>query len=124
LNRLARKEISDKFQVPAALILLRPMHEYDVALKRILTRPGSSLLFALTGCAELLWLNVELPKVNNLCVDLLGAAPSGESIHFEFQTRNRRDLPVRMGEYAFSIRRRYGKYPRRSCCMWAKRRYG
>jgi hypothetical protein len=41
------------------------MHEYDVALKRILTRPGSALLFALTGAAKLRWLNVELPKVNN-----------------------------------------------------------
>jgi hypothetical protein len=50
------------------------MHEYDVALKRILTRPGSALLFALTGASELRWLNVELPKVNNLRVDLLGAA--------------------------------------------------
>ena len=62
------------------------MHEYDVALKRILT--------------------VELPKVNNPRVDLLGARPDGELIHLEFQSRNQKDLVFRMGEYRFAIARR------------------
>jgi predicted transposase YdaD len=88
------------------------MHEYDVAMKNILTRPGSALLFALTGCSELNWLNVELPKVNNLRVDLLGARPNGQLIHFEFQSRNDAALPNRMGEYLFAIRRRYRRLPR------------
>ena len=48
------------------------MHEYDVALKRILTRPGSALLAALTGLDTLNWLNVEMPSVRNLRVDTLG----------------------------------------------------
>jgi len=39
----------------------RPMHEYDVALKNILTRPGSSVLTQLTGASSLKWINVEAP---------------------------------------------------------------
>jgi hypothetical protein len=31
------------------------MHQYDVALKRILSRPGSAFVKALTGCTELRW---------------------------------------------------------------------
>src|SRR5579863_3997001 len=53
------------------------MHEYDVALKNILTRPGSSVLNQLTGASSLKWLNVEAPKVNNRRVDLLGELPTG-----------------------------------------------
>ena len=51
------------------------MHEYDVALKNILTRPGSSVLEQLTGASSLKWLNVEAPKVRNRRVDLLGELP-------------------------------------------------
>jgi hypothetical protein len=82
------------------------------ALTRILTRPGSASLFALTGATGLRWLSVELPKVNNLRVDLLGARPDGELVHLEFQSRNRRDLLFRMGEYRFAIARRYARLPR------------
>jgi len=88
------------------------MHEYDVALKRILTRPGSGLLAALTGSAHLRWLNVELPKVSNLRVDLLGVTPNGEFIHFELQSRNERDFALRMAEYLFAIHRHCGRIPR------------
>jgi hypothetical protein len=88
------------------------MHEYDVALKRILTRRGSALLRALTGRSRLRWLNVEMPRVSNLRVDLLGALPDGELIHIEFQSRNERGFALRMAEYLFAIRRRYGRLPR------------
>jgi hypothetical protein len=76
------------------------MHEYDVALKRILTRPGSVLLTALTGSPSLRWLNVEAPLVRNLRVDLLGEAPNGDLIHIELQSRNEKEFPLRMGEYS------------------------
>jgi hypothetical protein len=33
------------------------MHEYDVALKNILTQPGRSVLAQLTGASSLKWLN-------------------------------------------------------------------
>ena len=88
------------------------MHEYDVALKRILTRPGSVLLTALTGSPSLRWLNVEAPLVRNLRVDLLGESPDGELVHIELQSRNEKDFPLRMGEYSFGVALRYGRLPR------------
>jgi hypothetical protein len=88
------------------------MHEYDVALKRILTRPGSVLLAALTGSPSLRWLNVEAPLVRNLRVDLLGESPEGELVHIELQSRNEKDFPLRMGEYSFGVGLRHGRLPR------------
>jgi hypothetical protein len=88
------------------------MHEYDVALKNILTRPGSSVLAELTGASSLKWLNVEAPKVSNRRVDLLGELPGGNLVHIELQSRNERDFAMRMGEYLFGIGRKYRRLPR------------
>jgi hypothetical protein len=88
------------------------VHEYDVALKRILTRPGSALLAALTGSSTLRWLNVEAPLVRNLRVDLLGESPDGELVHIELQSRNDKDFALRMGEYSFAVALRHGRLPR------------
>src|SRR5580692_5918083 len=88
------------------------MHEYDIALKNILTRAGSSVLVQLTGASSLKWLNVEAPKVSNQRVDLLGELPDGSLVHIELQSRNEKDFPLRMAEYLFGIRRRYGRLPR------------
>jgi hypothetical protein len=88
------------------------VHEYDVALKRILTRPGSLLLSALTGLPSLRWLNVEAPLVRNLRVDLLGESPDGGLVHIELQSRNEKDFPLRMGEYSFGVALRHGRLPR------------
>ena len=88
------------------------MHEYDLALKRILTRPGSILLAAITGSKSLRWLNVEAPLVRNLRVDLLGESPNGELVHIELQSRNEKDFPLRMGEYSFGVALRHGRLPR------------
>src|ERR1035438_9209185 len=88
------------------------MHEYDAALKNILTRPGSSVLAQLTGASSLKWLNVETPKVRNQRVDLLGELLDGNLVHIELQSRNERDFPLRMAEYLFGIGRQYGKLPR------------
>lgn len=87
------------------------MHEYDVALKSILTRPGSSILTQLIGVRSLKWINVEAPKVNNRRVDLLGELPDGNLVHIELQSRNEKDFALRMAEYAFGIRRKYGHLP-------------
>ena len=88
------------------------MHEYDVALKRILTRPGSVLLTALTGFDRLQWLNVETPTVRNLRVDALGKSPDENLVQIELQSRNEKHLPMRMGEYLFAIGRTHGRLPR------------
>jgi hypothetical protein len=87
------------------------MHEYDVALKRILTRPGSTLLAALTGSSSVRWLNVETPLVRNLRVDLLGERPDKELLHIELQSRNDARFPLRMGEYSFGVGLRHGRLP-------------
>ena len=88
------------------------MHEYDIALKNILTRPGSSVLAQITGASSLKWLNVEAPKVSNRRVDLLGELPDGNLVHIELQSHNEKDFALRMAEYLFGIGRRYGKHPR------------
>ncbi len=88
------------------------MHEYDIALKNILTRPGSSVLAQLTGASSLKWLNVEAPKVSNPRVDLLGELSDGNLVHIELQSHNEKDFALRMAEYLFGIGRRYGKHPR------------
>ncbi len=80
-------------------------------MKRILTRPGSSLLTALTGFPTLTWLNVETPLVRNLRLDQLGQAPDGNLFHIETQSRNDNTLPMRMGEYSFGVGLRYGRLP-------------
>jgi hypothetical protein len=79
------------------------MHEYDVALKNILTKPGTSILEQLTGASSLRWINVEAPKVSNRRVDLLGELPGGNLVHIELQSRNEKDFPMRMAEYLFGI---------------------
>ncbi|HEY3823846.1 MAG TPA: DUF4351 domain-containing protein [Bryobacteraceae bacterium] len=88
------------------------MHEYDVALKNIITRPGSSILRQLTGASSMRWINVEAPKVSNRRVDLLGELPDGNLVHIELQSRNEKDFPLRMAEYLFGIGRQYGRLPR------------
>jgi hypothetical protein len=79
------------------------MHEYDVALKDILTRAGSSALAQLTGAASVKWLTVEAPKVSKRHVDLLGELPDRSLVHIELQSRNEKDQPLRMAEYLFGI---------------------
>jgi predicted transposase YdaD len=88
------------------------MHEYDVTLKTILMRPGSLLLSTLTGTSGLKWLNVELPKVNNRHLDLLGQNADGDLFGIELQSRNERRFLFRMGTYLFATAERYGKLPR------------
>lgn len=55
---------------------------------------------------------MEVPKVNNLRVDLLGESPDGQLIHIELQSRNEKDFGMRMGEYSFGVGLRYGRLPR------------
>src|SRR5580704_11678621 len=99
----------ERFSGFPATIRSDPMHEYDVALKNILTRPGNSVLAQLTGATSLKWLNVEAPKVSNRRVDLLGELPDRNLIHIELQSRNEKDFALRMAEYLFGIGRQYGR---------------
>ncbi|HEX4168030.1 MAG TPA: hypothetical protein VHZ55_21400 [Bryobacteraceae bacterium] len=47
---------------------------------------------------------MELPEVvRNTRVDLPGETPNGELIHFELQSNNDPDMPLRMAEYCVRI---------------------
>ena len=54
----------------------------------------------------------ETPRVRNLRLDLLGQLPDKQLVGIEFQSRNERDFPMRMGEYLFATGRTYGRLPR------------
>ncbi len=48
------------------------MQEYDIALKVLLQSPAKRTIGDATGKTIAGWLDVELPKVQNLRLDLLG----------------------------------------------------
>ena len=87
------------------------MHEYDIALKSILTRPEGSALHRLTGFAVARWHNAELPEVRSRRADLLGEAAQGELRHIELQSTHHPRMALRMLEYSAAICRIYGRFP-------------
>ena len=87
------------------------MHEYDIALKRVLRPLGSGVLAELTGAVIERWHNVELPEVASRRADLLGSTAAGELIHLELQSTNDTGMVLRMAEYALAIRRRFELFP-------------
>jgi len=78
------------------------------------SRGSASLtLRELTGTAVEKWLDIELPKVQNPRLDLLGEIPADQSlIHLEVQSTNDPAMPVRMAEYSLAVLRLLGKFPR------------
>ena len=88
------------------------MQEYDVTLKLLLQGSASLTLRALTGTAVAKWLDVELPKVQNLRLDLLGETVDGGLVHVELQSGNDGAMPLRMAEYCLGVFRLFGRFPR------------
>jgi len=88
------------------------MQEYDVALKTLLQNQASRTINDLTGTSIAKWLDVELPKVRNLRLDLLGETVSAELIHLELQSNNDSSMPLRMAEYCLGVYRLFGRFPR------------
>lgn len=86
--------------------------QYDTALKLLLQQSGASLLATLAGAPVVRWLPIELPKVQNARLDLLGETAGGELLHIELQSVNASDMPLRMAEYYFAIYRQHGRFPR------------
>ena len=84
------------------------MHEYDTVLKRLLEKSHQRL----TGERVVRWLPTELPKVQNLRVDLLGETADGELIQIEVQSTNQTGMGLRMLEYLVHVNRLYGRVPR------------
>ena len=88
------------------------MQEYDVALKLLLQSHAGRTIGALTGTVIAKWLDVELPKVQNLRLDLLGETAGGELIQLELQSRHDAGMPLRMAEYCLGVYRLFGRFPR------------
>jgi Domain of unknown function (DUF4351) len=88
------------------------VQDYDVALKLLLKGPAARTLRELAGTAVAKWLDVELPKVRNLRLDLLGETAAGGLIHVELQSRNEGAMPLRMAEYCLGVFRLFGRFPK------------
>jgi hypothetical protein len=88
------------------------MQKYDVALKVLLQSQARRTISELTGTTIAKWLDVELPKVQNLRLDLLGETVGDELIHLELQSGNDAGMPLRMAEYCLGVFRLFGRFPR------------
>jgi len=87
------------------------MQDYDVTLKLLLQGPARATMRALTGTTIAKWLDVELPKVQNLRLDLLGETVDGGLVHVELQSTNDADMALRMAEYGLGVYRLLGRFP-------------
>jgi predicted transposase YdaD len=88
------------------------MHEYDITLKLLLRGSAAMAFQALTGGLVERWLDIELPKMQNPRMDLLGEFADGTLLHLELQSGNDAEMPLRMAEYALGVYRRFGQFPR------------
>ena len=87
------------------------MIQYDAILKNMLQRLSAGMLKQITGFTVARWLNVELPDIRSLRVDLLGETAENGLVHIELQSTNDSDMALRMAEYSLAIRRRFGRNP-------------
>jgi hypothetical protein len=87
------------------------VQEYDVTLKLLLRGSAKLTIRELTGAAVEEWLDVELPKVQNTRVDLLGHTNEDGLVHLELQSGNDATMPLRMAEYCLSVFRLLGTFP-------------
>ena len=87
------------------------MQDYDIALKPLLQGSATLTMRELTGTAVAKWLDVDLPKVQNLRLDLLGETVDGGLVHVELQSGNDAAMPLRMAEYCLGVFRLFGRFP-------------
>jgi len=88
------------------------MQAYDVALKLLLQGAATLTMRELSGTAVARWLDVELPKVQNLRLDLLGETVDGGLVHVELHSSDHPAMPLRMAEYCLGVFRLFGRSPR------------
>jgi hypothetical protein len=88
------------------------MQHYDATLKLLLRGSASRMVRELAGSAVEKWLDIELPKVQNPRLDLLGEAQDGSLVHLELQSTNDTDMPLRMAEYCLGVYTQFRKFPR------------
>ena len=56
------------------------------------------------------WINVELAEVSIARLDLLGETDTAELVHFELQSTNDPNMPLRMAEYALAIYKQFRRF--------------
>ena len=88
------------------------MQDYDSALKLALRQPARRAIEQIGAPAIAHWLDAELPKSQNLRMDLLGEDADGHLHQFELQSTNFAQINLRMAEYSLGILRITGKFPR------------
>lgn len=88
------------------------MQDYDVTLKSLLLVPAARAKRMVARTEVTKWLDVELPKVQNLRLDLLGETADGGLIQVELQSANDPAMPLRMAEYALGVFRLLRRFPR------------
>ena len=88
------------------------MQDYDVALKLLLQKSAARMMRELAGTAIAKWLDVELPKVQNLRLDLLAETVDGNLVQIELQSTNDPAMAVRMAEYHLGVYRLCGRFPK------------
>ena len=88
------------------------MPDFDAALKLLLRRESRRAIQLLAGLFNPRWLDIELPKAQNLRMDLLAEDARGDLHHFELQSTNDPRIDLRMAEYALGTYRLMGKFPR------------
>jgi predicted transposase YdaD len=86
------------------------MQEFDVVLK-LLLQQSKQILSQLAGITIVNWLPTELPRVQNLRLDLLGQASNGTLVQIECQSTNDPAMPLRMAEYSLGVYRLHGQFP-------------
>ena len=88
------------------------MQDYDAALKLLFRQAAPRAIQLLSGVTIAKWLDIELPKAQNLRMDLLGEDVAGNLHHFELQSYNDGGIALRMAEYMLGTKRLTGKFPR------------
>src|SRR5438876_9594529 len=82
------------------------------SLEAAVARVGKLTMRELTGTAVEKWLDVELPKVQNTRVDLLGETADASLVHLELQSGNDSTMALRMAEYCLGVFRLFERFPR------------
>jgi hypothetical protein len=88
------------------------MQDYDATLKILLKGSAHATVRELIGTSIEKWVDVELPKVQNPRVDLLGETADGGLVHLELQSGNDPEMPLRMAEYCLGVYRQRRTFPR------------
>jgi hypothetical protein len=90
----------------------RHVQDWDTTLKLLIAESADYILPVLgAGTGVVRWLNGEMPKIQNLRIDLLAELASGELLHIEIQSCNMQNMAFRMLEYGTAIYRRERRFP-------------